>query len=98
MRSHSTHYEKNWDTKLIIPRRKRSHYVGVPQLCDLFADETTFKTHRNYASQALKQLMGTSFKAHKLKTEFNRNATNAVKAISPHITRGGFLMATISTK
>ena len=46
-------------------------YIGVPQAAQLFLEQDS----QNQASQTFKRLMGKEFKAHKLKTEFNKNIT-----------------------
>jgi hypothetical protein len=52
--------------------------IAIPQLCDLFADEKTFKTSKNTAARDFKRLMGEGFKTSKCFTEFNRGTTLSV--------------------
>ena len=55
---------------LMLPNGE--YAIAVPQIADLFFES------RDYATQTLKRLLGNDFKAHKAKTEFNKNSTNIV--------------------
>jgi hypothetical protein len=49
--------------------------IAVPQIAMMFP---YFEPHKNYEAQALKRLMGASFKTHKFKSPFNNNATSGI--------------------